>query len=104
MSLLDLETKRKRLQRLRVLQTLNLARPSSMGDGLVKSALIDDVDLDFTHASIRNSFDYLEMRGFVEILQKGKDVWVAKITADGVDYLDGLGKDVEGVARPDEFA
>ena len=103
MSLSDLETKRKRLQRLRVLQALNLNRPDPLGDGLIKSLLKDDVDLAFTQGNIRNSIDYLEMRQFVKILSRRDDVWTVCITADGVDYLDGLGEDVEGVARPSEF-
>ena len=103
MSLQQLDLERKRLQRMRVLQTLYNNRPNTTGDGLLRQALKHDIDLGFTHNSIRKSLDYLEQRKLVEITDRTDQAWMAKITADGIDHIDGIGPDVPGVAKPDEF-
>lgn len=103
MTIDKIEANRKRLRRLRVLQTLQYGRPEPMGDGLCNTSLKGEVDLGMTVARIRIIFDYLEQRGLLIIVSRDSNAWIAKITADGVDYLDGMGDDLDGVARPDEF-
>ncbi|MDF1622511.1 MAG: hypothetical protein P1V33_03455 [Pseudohongiella nitratireducens] len=103
MGLNELESQRHRLRRLRILQTLSQNRPEPVGDGLIAQVLRSDVDLSFTRSNIRNSLDYLSERGLVTITLRTEDRWVAKISADGVDFLDGFGERHHGVAHPDEF-
>lgn len=103
MSLIDVEAQRNRLRRLRLLQTLSMNRPHPMGDGLIRQALKADIDLAFTQSSIRKGLEYLQGRSLVEFVTQTEDVWVAKITPDGIDYLEGHGADIAGVARPSEF-
>lgn len=103
MSLHDLEIQRHRLRRLRILQVLSQNRPDPIGDGLISRCLRHDVDLAFTQTNIRNSLDYLFERKLVTITLRTETRWMAKISADGVDFLDGLGPKIEGVAHPEEF-
>lgn len=103
MSLKNVETQRHRLRRLRILQTLQLNRPNAMGDGLIRQVLKSDIDLAFTQSTIRKGLEYLEGRKLVTIESQDGALWIVKISADGIDYLDGLGDDIDGVARPSEF-
>lgn len=103
MSLIEMETQRHRLRRLRILQVLSQNRPDPIGDGLISRCLRHDVDLNFTQLNIRNSLDYLFERGLVFITLRTAERWMAKISADGVDFLDGIGPKIEGVAHPEEF-
>ncbi len=103
MGLNDMETQRHRLRRLRILQALSQNRPEPIGDGLIAQVLRGDVDLSFTKTNIRNSLDYLFERGLVIITLRTPDRWMAKISADGVDFLDGLGDRHHGVAHPEDF-
>lgn len=103
MSLMELETQRERLRRLRILQVLSQNRPDPIGDGLINRCLRHDVDLSFTQTNIRNSLDYLAERRLVAITLRTDERWMAKISADGSDFLDGLGPKFEGVAHPEEF-
>ncbi len=103
MSLNDLETQRTRLRRLRILQVLSQNRPDPIGDGLIHRCLRNDVDLAFMQSNIRNSLDYLAERKLVTITLRTDERWMAKISADGVDFLDGFGPKFEGVAHPEEF-
>lgn len=103
MSLTDLETQRDRLRRLRILQVLQQNRPEPVGDGLIGRCLREDIDLGFTQSNIRNNIDYLSERGLVAITLRTPERWIAKISANGVDFLDGLGTKIDGVAHPEEF-
>jgi len=103
MSLQKMEAERHRLRRLRILQALQMNRPNPMGDGLIGQVLKQDVDLEFTQSSIRKGLEYLEGRGLVTIVSQSDERWVVRISADGIDYLDGHGADIPGVARPSDF-
>lgn len=99
----ELERKRLRLRRLRILQVLQMNRPDPVGDGMLNSVLQDDTDLAFTKPTVRKAVEYLSGRGLVEVLSKENDRWMIKLTPNGIDYVDGFGDDIEGVARPQEF-
>ncbi|GJM12782.1 MAG: hypothetical protein DHS20C12_11850 [Pseudohongiella sp.] len=103
MSLQDLEAQRHRLRRLRILQTLYMGRPNPMGDGLILQALKGDYDLSFSQSIVRNALDYLEDVNLVQLLKRESDLWVAKISSNGIDYLDGLSDPLPGVAQPGDF-
>ncbi|MBW8034206.1 MAG: hypothetical protein FVQ79_00630 [Planctomycetes bacterium] len=99
----NLELQRNRLRRLRVLQILYSDRPEMIGEGMIFQLLRQDADLDPTQDGVRRSLDYLEQRGYVQITNKDSKIWIAKITADGVDYLEGPDPGVQGMAHPSEF-
>lgn len=109
MNMMKLQAQRDRMKRLRVLQVLDQVRPQSIGHGMILKVLEDEPDLELTSISVKQALDYLEQRNLVVITSKanpavdGPGPWMAKISADGIDYLDGHGDDIAGVARPQEF-
>ena len=109
MNLMKLEAQRDRMKRLRILQVLEQVRPEPIGHGMILKVLEDETDLALTSVSVKQALDYLQQRNLVVITSKanstvdGLGPWMAKISADGIDYLDGLGDDIAGVARPQEF-
>lgn len=103
MSLMDLETQRQRLRRLRILQVLSMNGIDPIGEGLILKCLSADEDLAFTADNIRSNLDYLEERRLVHITLRTTDRWIAKLSANGRDFLEGIGPKIEGVAHPEEF-
>lgn len=99
----DINKQKIRLQRLRILQVLNMVRPDTLGDGLIRRTLSDELDIAPGIEACRKALDYLEQLGLVKIDTRSEDVWVARILAKGVDFLDGFGDQIAGVAHPDEF-
>ncbi|NKB37874.1 MAG: hypothetical protein GKR93_12030 [Gammaproteobacteria bacterium] len=95
---------RNRLRRLRILQTLYNQRPEVLGEGILFQELKQDPDLNATPEGVRRSLDYLNDRRLAEIekVNKGR-TWTARITADGVDYLEGDDPDIPGISHPDDF-
>jgi hypothetical protein len=85
-----------RMLRLRVLQTLDLSRTQPMGLALLGMGMSEDTDLDLSPTSIKRALAYLCEIGLVAA--EPGDVW--RITAAGIDYLEGDGKKHPGVADP----
>jgi hypothetical protein len=93
------EVSRKKLRRLRILQALQLNYPSPVTEKLVSQTLSDESDLHLTTIAMRQELDYLHELNLIR-REVEDDVWCAKLLPLGVDYLDGLGYDLNGVARP----
>lgn len=93
------EVTRKKLRRLRILQALQLNYPQPITEKLVAQTLSDESDLHLTTITMRQELDYLHELNLIR-KETVDDVWCAKLLPDGVDYLDGLGDDLNGVARP----
>lgn len=90
----------KRLQRLRILQKVNRQSPLAISETRLQNQLrIEDKDLGFTKDIVRQHLAYLHDLNFVRV-EVSEDNWAVIICAAGTDYLDGLGEDREGVARP----
>ena len=75
-----------RMRRLRVLQVLYNNRPQELGVGIILQLMRGDEDLKPKAVNIAQSLDYLEQRGFCKI-KKSANLWIAKITPEGIDYL-----------------
>jgi len=84
-----------RMLRLRCLQALDLGRPRPMGLQLIGLALSTDADLDLGEPSLRRALTYLAECALAAVTG---DAW--RITAAGIDYLNGDGDQVVGIARP----
>ncbi|MDD2815417.1 MAG: hypothetical protein PHP00_06715 [Thiotrichaceae bacterium] len=93
------EVSRKKLRRLRILQALQLNYPQPITEKLVSQTLSDESDLHLTTIAMRQELDYLHELSLIR-REVEDDVWCAKLLPMGVDYLDGLGDDLNGVARP----
>lgn len=90
---------RKKLRRLRILQALQLNYPQPITEKLVAQTLSEESDLHLTTITLRQELDYLHELNLLR-REVEDDVWCAKLLPLGVDYLDGLGDDLNGVARP----
>jgi len=98
----SIDTQLKRIQRLRLLQKINSHDPDPVSDqGLFNVLMREDTDLGFTKRIIRQHLSYLHELGFVRV-EKDEAAWAATIRPFGVDYLDGLREDQEGIARSTE--
>ena len=98
---------RNRLRRLRLLQSLYYAYPAPAGEGMLLALAKDDPELNPTIDRVRRSLQYLHDIEFAEILSKaspgGGELWVAKATPAGVDYLEGDDPGLPGIRHPSEF-
>ena len=99
----SLITHKNRLRRLRVLQILYTSRPEELGVGIILHFLKKDTDLTPNKTNVTQSLDYLEQRGFCVITGKINDMWQAKITVQGIEYLEGDDPGMDGISHPDEF-
>ncbi len=86
-----------RMLRLRVLSALDALRPTYLGEQLILVYLRSDGDLDLSPPNIARALRYLADRDLVELSEDG---FLARIRSTGVDYLEGAGDDLPGVARP----
>lgn len=89
-----------RMLRLRVLQALTWGGERPLAEALIAAALAEDADLDLTAPSLHRACTYLAARGLVEPVDapSGPRLW--RILPDGIDYLEGTGDGIPGVARP----
>ncbi|PCI62034.1 MAG: hypothetical protein COB35_04965 [Gammaproteobacteria bacterium] len=101
MSLQKIQAERDKIKRLRVLQTLDLVRPEVASAQLILRSLSEDKDLALTISDIQRALDYLAQRQLINLVDAKS--WMAKILPDGIDYLDGHGNNIAGVARPSDF-
>jgi hypothetical protein len=100
------ELRRKALRRGAVLLQLNNAHPSVMSDMALSEQFrisYPDPDWHMPRMEIKKHVDYLAGHGLVEYSSAdGADsgaLWMTKITARGMDYLDGIGTELAGVSR-----
>lgn len=97
----DFKAKELRLQAMRrgvVLMKLKQSHPFVVTDGTMLVALKTDYpEYEFTELAVRQVFDYLAGHGLASIVIMSG--WNAKITSQGIDYLDGIGVAMEGVDR-----
>ncbi|MCP4698394.1 MAG: hypothetical protein GY862_16310 [Gammaproteobacteria bacterium] len=92
-------------RRMRVLQKINAHCPYSVTDETILEDLdIDDSDIKPSKRELRQ--DLYFMAGFGLCKVEGateKDTWVATIKSRGMNFLDGLVDDVDGVRRPQDL-
>lgn len=96
------EKQRNRMRRLRILQQLEAIAPNSLSEDTLLSVVAQDPDLEPTSNKIKRSLSYLRDLDLIE-LQSKVQPWSARIKAKGLDYLEGDGTDIQGIAHPEEF-
>lgn len=99
------ELRNKQLSRLRVLQKINAHDPYPMTEqSLLNGMLQTDSDLKLTKSDLRKALSYLKDKGLVHLQQDAEnDIWAVKVSASGVDFLDGLRPDVIGLLNPQDL-
>lgn len=90
-----------RMLRLRVLQALSWGGPAALGLSLIAVALQSDTDLDLSEPSIRRALAYLTDPARALACESAPGLY--RISANGIDYLEGAGLDCVGVARPQDW-
>lgn len=100
------ELRRKALRRGAVLMHLAQAHPVTMSDLKLHELFrtgYDDPDWQMSRSEVKKHIDYLSGHGLADYSSEdGADIgatWMAKITAQGIDYLDGIGDALTGVSR-----
>ncbi len=101
----DLDRAKTKMARWRILRILYSGRPYPVGEGLIVDVLID-ADLQMTPTQVRNALQYLCDKKLIELKQARNDDgkhWEARLLADGVDFVDGFGEPIDGIARPSDY-
>lgn len=97
------EVERKRLRRLRVLQALQLNYPNPTTERMISAHLLEEDEFGYSKNDIRAELDYLGELGLIRLEREADGqacvVWVAKLMPKGVDFLDGLGPEYDGISR-----
>lgn len=102
----DFDTERRhrnRMLRLRLMTALQLVAGSQspwLGEKLMRAYLVQDTDLDLTHPNVPRALAYLSELHLIELQIEHQ---LARLLPDGIDYLDGVGADRPGIARPVRF-
>ncbi len=98
--LIDIKLSRVERARWYLLVALASSRPIAASEGTLQRVL-DSTDMALTDAEMRSELDYLEQRGLVAIARDElTDEWSARLTADGVDFVQYRARAVTGIARP----
>lgn len=95
-----LQRDRLRMLRLRLLSAMNALPTDWLSERLIRAYLREDLDLDLTHPNIPRAQSYLAQRGMIEMDSARQ---LARILPDGIDYLNGAGQTLVGIARPVQF-
>lgn len=96
-----LELARIKMTRYRILKTLDVGRPYPVGDGLLVE-ILNDADLNVTKLQVRRALQYLQDKGFVEVVEpKGASHWEARLLPAGIDYVEDTTQVDSGISRPD---
>ena len=94
----DHQRARKEIERRKVLRVLYASSDVGTNESTIYSMLQID-RFPVTPSEIRAYLDYLEQKGLVEIEDRERDVWFAKITAKGIDVLEGAIPVPPGVSK-----
>ncbi len=96
-----LEQIQRRDMRWRILRILYFAVPLGTTSRVIWLALTD-MEYQILQAAVYRELDYLEGLGLVEILNRGKSQWSAKLSSAGVDVVEYTTSCPAGIARPEE--
>ena len=86
--------------RWRILVGLSAGRPLGCSENLLQLAL-QDAQLQVTINDIRRALDYLEKSELVKITRT--QIWLAELTASGIDVAEYNAPAPAGVGRPDKW-
>lgn len=84
-----------------LLRALEASRPVAASETLLCDVL-DGADLRVTARDVRRDLDFCALAGLVEIDRADPDLWLARLTFAGVNFVCGEGADIVGIDRPHE--
>lgn len=95
---MDVEQKQREWLRWQILRALYANQPVGLTETMihyVTDAEFPEVDLD----GIKRHIEYLETVGLVREVEKTDNLRRIDLTAEGWQYVEGYGDDIDGVAR-----
>ena len=81
-----------------LLKMLSIAGPMGCNERLLLTSL-EGLGYTAMRADIRRHLDYLAQSGLIEIVDRDRETWAAKILPAGIDLVEGAVKPPPGVAR-----
>lgn len=99
---MNFEQSKKEHVRWLILLTLDHARPIGASEGLLLST-IQTVPMQLTMMELRRELDYLQGKGLVELKGKEMSRWHARLSSNGVDFVEYSLPSVSGIARPEKY-
>lgn len=88
--------------RWRILLAVNAGRPGSVSEAIILRVL-NDIQLNQSPLELRRELDYLEERSLLEIHGRDTQMWMAKLTRNGVDVVEYTVPCDPGIARPTKY-
>jgi hypothetical protein len=85
----------------KILQALYLGQPFGLNETVIQ-AVMNDIFTVATEMEVRKEMDYLEKRGLIEIGDRHRPTWFAKLTRDGVDVFERTVSCDPGIRLPKE--
>ena len=85
-----------------ILLTLDHARPIGAAESLILTT-IQSVPMQLTALELRREMDYLAGRDLVELRGRDTARWHAKLTSEGVDFVEYTSESIPGIARPEKY-
>jgi hypothetical protein len=96
---MDLEQKQREEARWRILRVLDAGRPISVSETIVWRVL-HDIRLPMSVNSVRRELVYLRDLGLILIEGDDTEVWLARLTAQGVDLVEYTIDAPASIGRP----
>jgi hypothetical protein len=99
---MDLEQKQRDEARWRILRVLDAGRPISVSETIVWRVL-HDIRLPMSINGVRRELFYLRDLGLIVIEGDDTEIWLARLTARGVDVVEYTIEAPVGIARPRKY-
>jgi hypothetical protein len=99
---MDLEQKQRDEARWRILRVLDAGRPISVSETIVWRVL-HDIRLPMSINGVRRELCYLRDLGLILIEGDDTEIWLARLTARGVDVVEYTIEAPVGIARPRKY-
>jgi DNA-binding transcriptional ArsR family regulator len=96
---MDIEQKRRKEARWRILRILDAGRPIGASETIIATVL-GDTKMEGTRDAVRRELDCLRELGLVEVSDLDDGTRFARLTADGVDVVEYTAAAPAGIARP----
>jgi hypothetical protein len=99
---MDLEQKQRDEARWRILRVLDAGRPISVSETIIWRVL-HDIRLPMSINSVRRELFYLRDLGLIVVEGDDTEIWLARLTARGVDVVEYTIEAPVGIVRPRKY-
>lgn len=85
-----------------ILLTLDHPRPIGAPESLILTT-IQTVPMQLTALELRREMDYLAGKNLIELRGRESARWHAKLTSDGIDFVEYTAPSIPSIARPEKY-